>query len=56
MITTPLCYCEYRCYAQKETNLTGQYTWLYNDIPDNQCQIFRAPSVFYFSADSLILC
>ena len=32
------------------------YTWLYNNIPDNQCQLFRAPSVFYFSDNSLILC
>ena len=24
------------------------FTWFYNDIPINQCQIFRASSKFYF--------
>ena len=28
---------------------TAWYTWLYNNMPVNQCKVFRAPSVFYFS-------
>ena len=34
--------------------VNGLYTWLYNNIPVNHCQVFRDPSVFYFSDNSLI--
>ena len=34
----------------------ARYTWLYNNIPVNQCKVFRTPSVFYLYDDSLILC
>ena len=34
----------------------ARYTWLYKNIPTNQCWIFRVPSVFYFSDNSLVLC
>ena len=32
-----------------------RYTWLYNNIQVNQCQLFRAPWVFYFSDTFLTL-
>ena len=35
---------------------TVRYTWLYNNISLNQSQVFRAPSVFSFSGNSLMLC
>ena len=38
------------------SSATAWYNWLYNNIPVNQCQVFRASSVFYFSDYSLILC
>ena len=34
----------------------ARYIWLFNNIPVNQCQVLRAPSVVCFSDNSLILC
>ena len=35
---------------------TAWYTWFYKKLPVSQCQVYWAPSVFYFSDNSLVLC
>ena len=35
---------------------TARYTWLYKKLPVSQCQVYWAPSVFYFSLILWFLC